>query len=431
MAFAYELFGLLFLLLFIGVPISVSLGTAVIVMLLTQGNVLTFPIIAQRMFTAIDSFPLMAIPFFVLAGNLMEYGGISYRLVAFIKMLLRKLPAASACITTAASAFFGAISGSSPATVAAIGGIMIPSMIRAGYKKEDAATVAAASGSLGVVIPPSIPMVTYAVTASVSIGTLFMAGFIPGILLSLVFMGTSIFLYGKQEKADMEKITSKAAWKIFTEAIFALGMPLIILGGIYGGIFTPTESASVACVYSLLVGIFIYKDLKVSMLRKVFLSSAKMTAAIMFVISLSAPFAWLMTSVGLPRIIATTILTSFNSKIMVFIIINFFLLFLGCFMETQSIILLVTPILLPIAVNFGVNPISLGVIIVVNTALGMITPPMAPNIFVATGIAGLSSIGEVSRKILLYLAVGLMVLLLLTYAPDMVLSPLRAFGLQL
>lgn len=419
MIFGFLLFLILFILIFMGIPIALALAGTTVIGLILEGNAGQFIVISQRMFNALDSFTLMAIPFFILSGNLMTNGGISRRLVAFIKMLLRRVPAASASITTVASAFFGAISGSSPATVAAIGGIMIPGMIEDGYQKEDASAIAASSGSLGVVIPPSIPMVTYATTAGASVGAMFMGGIVPGILLALVMIAVSFGLYRKVELPAAGKITWKERWKIFVQAIWALGMPLIILGGIYGGVFTPTEAGCVACVYSVLVALFIYRDIQLRDLPKIFIDSAISTAAILFIIALASPFAWLMTSAGVPGAIASAIL-SLNNKYVILVIMNLFLLFLGCFMETQSIILLVTPILLPITTSFGMDPVALGIIIVVNTALGMITPPMAPNMFIGNRIAGTNDIGGTSKRMLPYLFAGCLVLLLITFVPDII-----------
>ena len=426
------MFGVLFLMLFLGIPIGISLGVAAMAAMLAQGNSNLYTVISQRMFAATNSFPLMAIPFFVLAGNIMEQGGISKRLVAFIKMMVRRFPAPQACVTSVASAFFGAISGSSPATVAAIGGIMVPSMIRSGYKKEEAGAIAASSGMLGVVIPPSIPMVTYACTAGVSVGTMFIAGIVPGVMLCSGMILIHILIYRHVEKeGKLVKIPFHEGWKVFVDAIWALGMPLIILGGIYGGVFTPTEAGCVACVYSILVGFFIYKELDLKKLIFILRKAAKATCCMMFIIAVANPFAWMMTRLGVPRAIADFLLTTFSSKLPIFLLINLFLLFLGCFMETQSIILLVTPILLPIASTFGVHPIALGIIIVVNTAIGMTTPPMAPNFFVANLITGQRSMGPISRKVLPYLASNLVVLLILTYVDMIILWLPGLMGMNL
>lgn len=413
------LFGALFLLLFLGVPIAVCLGLAVLVAMLLSGNAHLFPVIVQRMFTQTDNFTLMAVPFFILAGNIMEKGGISRRLIDFIEMLLRRLPGRLSCITVAASAFFGAISGSNPATVAAIGGITIPRMKEKGYPKELAAAVAASAGTLGVVIPPSIPMVTYAVTASVSVGTMFMAGIVPGLLLAGVLIVTNILICRRFDAPDTTPITTKSFLFSFKEALLAILMPVIILGGIYGGLFTPTESAAVACIYAFLVSIFVYKELKLNEIFTIFRDTAVSSAVVLLVVGLSAPFAWFMTHQDLPSLIATSVLSLFSSKIALLLMINIILLFLGCFLETQSIILLVTPILLPVATALGLSPIALGIIIIINTSIGMITPPMAVNLFVSSGISG-ASIGGISKRIITYLLVEIGALLVMTFLPSII-----------
>lgn len=413
------LFGVLFVILLLGVPIAICLGIAVCVAILTNGNFNLLPAVPQRMFTQIDNFTLMAVPFFILAGNIMEKGGISKRLIDFIQILLRRIPGRLSCITVAASAFFGAISGSNPATVAAIGGITIPRMKEKGYPDDVAAAVAASGGTLGVVIPPSIPMVTYAVTASVSVGTMFMAGVIPGILLAVVLIATNIVICRKYDAAETGKVTLKEFLMSFKEALLAIFMPVIILGGIYGGLFTPTESAAVACVYAFIISVFIYKELKIKDIYKIFLKSAVASAVVLFVVSMSAPFGWFMTNQNIPTMIASNVLGLFSNKIVLLLMINIILLFLGCFLETQSIILLVTPILLPIAVSLGLSPVALGIIIIINTSIGMITPPMAVNLFVASGISG-CGIGSISKRVLPYLFVEIAALLVMTFIPAII-----------
>lgn len=410
------LFGVLFIMLFIGVPIAICLGIAVCVAIFVSGNFNLFPAVAQRMFTQADNFTLMAVPFFILAGNIMERGGISKRLIDFIEILLRKVPGRLSCITVVASAFFGAISGSNPATVAAIGGITVPRMKQKGYPEDVAAAVAASGGTLGVVIPPSIPMVTYAVTAGVSVGTMFLAGIVPGLLLAAVLIATNIVICTKYDAPETGKITAKEFLHSFKEAILAIFMPVIILGGIYGGLFTPTESAAVACVYAFIISVFVYKELNVKDIYEIFKKSAVSSAVVLFVVSMSAPFAWFMTNQNIPTLIATSVLGLFSNKYILLLMINVILLFLGCFLETQSIILLVTPILLPIATSLGLSPIALGIIIIINTSIGMITPPMAVNLFVASGIAG-TSIGKISKRIIPYLAAEIVTLLAMTYIP--------------
>ena len=413
------LFGSLFVFLLIGVPIALCLGLASIVAMIFSDNVQLFPVIVQRVFTQTDNFTLMDVPFFILAGNIMEKGGISRRLIDFIELLLRRLPGRLSCITVVASAFFGAISGSNPATVAAIGGITVPRMKKKGYPSDVAGAVAASAGTLGVVIPPSIPMVTYAVTASLSVGTMFMAGIIPGLLLAAVLCVTNIVLCSKYDAPDTSKVTGKEVFHAFTDAILALLMPIIILGGIYSGLFTPTESAAVACVYSFIVSIFVYKELKMDGIFAIFRDTAVSSAVVLLVVGLSSPFAWFMTFEDLPSLIATSFLGLFSNKMVLLLMINVILLFLGCFLETQSIILLVTPILLPIATAMGLSHVALGIIIIINTSIGMITPPMAVNLFVASGVSG-SGIGAISKRIIPYLCVEVATLLVMTYIPQII-----------
>lgn len=414
------LFGVLFIMLIIGVPIAISLGIAVVAVILSTGNLQLLPVVPQRMFTQIDNFTLMAVPFFILAGNLMEKGGISKRLIDFFETLMRRVPAKLSAITVVSSAFFGAISGSNPATVAAIGGITIPRMKEKGYPPETAAAIAASAGTLGVVIPPSIPMVTYAVTASVSVGTMFLAGIVPGLFLALVLVITNIVLNRKYDLEDtVTKTSLKDIFNSFREALLALFMPVIILGGIYGGLFTPTEAAAVACVYSFVVSTFIYKELKMADLKEILLKSAMSSAVVLFVVSMSAPFGWFMTNMNIPTMISTTVLGAFSSKTAILLMMNILLLFLGCFLETQAIILLVAPILLPIAASLGLSPIALGIIIVINTSIGMITPPMAVNLFVASSIAK-TSIGKISSKIGPYLIVEVAALIVMTFIPSII-----------
>ncbi len=410
------LFGVLFILLFLGVPIAICLGIAAAVTMVLTGNTQYLAAVPTRMFTQLDNTTLMAVPFFILAGNIMAEGGISDRLIGFFELLLKRLPGRLACISVVASGFFGAISGSNPATVAAIGGITAPRMIQKGYPPEKAAAIAASSGTLGVVIPPSIPMVTYAVTASVSIISMFEAGWVPGIMLILGLCIANAIMCKKYDSVDTTKYPAKTYLTRFKDAFLALLMPVIILGGIYGGIFTPTESAAVACVYALIVSCFVFKELNLKQLYKIFKDSCISSAVVLFVVGMSAPFAWFMTSENIPTMISTAVMSTFHSKFLILLAMNLLLLFLGCFLETQSIILLVTPILLPMATALGVSPVALGLIIIVNTSIGMITPPMAVNLFVATGICK-TTIGAVSKKIIPYLLLEFGILLLYTYIP--------------
>ena len=403
MEIAGILFAVLFLVLFLGVPIAISLGIAAVVTMLVTSNPQYLASVPTRMFTQLDSFTLMAVPFFILAGNIMAVGGISDRLIGFIELLLRRLPGRLACISVVASAFFGAISGSNPATVAAIGGITSPKMLEKGYPRDVTAAIA-----------PSIGMVTYAVTAGVSVTAMFLGGWIPGIMLAVGLCVMNMFKCRKFDTPDRTPYPAKEYVVRFKDAFLALLMPVIILGGIYTGVFTPTESAAVACVYALVVSVFVFREVDAKKLYDIFAESCVSSAIVMFIISMSAPFSWFMTTENIPTILSTTIMAAFSSKYVILLMMNLLLLFLGCFLETQSIILLVTPILLPIAVALGVDPIVLGLIIIVNTSIGMITPPMAVNIFVASSITK-ASIGAISKRVMPYLILEFAILLFYMY----------------
>ncbi|MBZ4686589.1 MAG: C4-dicarboxylate transporter, DctM subunit [Clostridia bacterium] len=418
------LFITLAVLLVFNIPIAVALGLSAIAAI-TFGNTPIPPlVVAQRMFTSVDSFPFMAIPFFMLAGGLMEGGGISKRLINFAQSLVGPIPGGLGIITVVASAFFGAISGSNPATVAAIGGIMIPAMIKAGYPKSFAAAVAAAAGTLGVIIPPSIPMVTYGVVASVSIGDLFIAGIVPGLLMAVSLCLIIVFYAKKMNLRGGEKLSLKRILRTGIDAIWALFMPVIILGGIYGGVFTPTEAAAVAVVYAFLISFFVYKELKIKDLRQIIPKAGISTSIVMFVIATSQSFSWLITSEQIPALVANTMLAISDNVFVITLLINVLLLFLGTFLETQAIILLITPILLPLAAKIGVDPLLLGIIIVVNTSAGMITPPMAVNLFVACGITNIK-IEQISRTIIPFLVAELITIILITNFPGISMSLLH------
>ena len=403
--------------LFFGIPIAISMGLGVLAALNFGDGRTPNVLIVQRMFTALDNFPFMAVPFFILAGDMMQSGGISARLIKFIKLILGRVPAKLSVISTVSSGFFGAISGSNPATVAAIGGIMIPEMKKSGYTSEKAAAIAAASGTLGVIIPPSISMVTYSLIASVSIGTMFIGGIVPGVFLGLAMVIVSMLTCYKLEKKDVEKVSAAELLRAFWDAIAALFMPVIILGGIYFQFCTPTEAAAVACMYAFVISSLVYRELPFKDLPAVFAKASLSTAIVLLVVALSSPFSWLMTSAGIPGKITSTMLAVFENKYAILLMMNAALLFLGCFLETQSIILLMTPILLPLARQFGLDPIALGLIIIINTSIGMITPPMAVNLYVASSISG-SSIEAISRRIVPYFLTLVCMLFLFTYVPE-------------
>lgn len=410
------------LLIVIGLPIAFAFGISGLIYILSftrfPGNLVT-----TVSFSQLDSFTLMAVPFFIFAGDIMRCGGVSKRLIAFTKALFKTSTSAVGTITIVGSAFFGAISGAAVATVAAIGGIMVPEMKKAGYKEEYAASLASAAGYLGIIIPPSIPMVVYGVTANASIGNLFVAGIIPGILAMGAMVFLNAFLHKRYlnrdiaEKSihDNQKIALMSAmWK----AVPGLLMPVIILGGIYSGIFTATEAAAVSIVYGLFVSIFIYKEIKFKDILGIAIDSAIVSAKILFIIALAGFFGRVMTLIHLPHDISALILGVSSSKEVLLFMIMVLFLMLGMVMETSCAILIVTPILMPIAMQVGIDPIHLGMIIVFDLAIGVITPPMAVNMFVGSQISGVP-VAKMIRPIIPFVLISMLILLMIVYIPQL------------
>lgn len=410
------LFLTLLVLLIINVPIAVALGLSVVVVFMLEGNI-PLLVVIQKMFNGTDSFPLMAIPFFLLAGKLMETGGISARLIRFANTIVGNLPGGLAIVAVMGCTFFAAISGSSAATTAAVGGILIPHMVKKGYDVRFSAALHATGGTIGVMIPPSVPMVLYGVAASASISDLFIAGIGPGILVALSLIAYSFWVSKKQGWGGGEKHTVQEIWAAFKDAILAILMPVIILGGIYGSVFTPTEAAVVAVIYGLVVGLFVYREIKWKDLGEIFASSASMTAVIMLIIATANAFGYLMTRENIPQEIAQFMLGVTDSTIITLLIINILLLVLGTFMETAVTIILLTPILLPITTSLGIDPVLFGVIMVVNSAIGMLTPPVGINLLVAGNIAKLQNT-EIERAVIPFLVIMIVDLLLITYIPE-------------
>ncbi|SRR6056297_171491 len=410
------LFGLFFLFLFIGIPISVSLGIAAIVSLCLFGFPLTmFPAV---MYASLGKFTLLAIPFFVLAGVIMEYAGISKRLVRLANVFLGHITGGLAIVTVVVSCFFAAISGSGPATVAAIGTILIPAMVDSGYDKGFSSALMAASGNVGIIIPPSIAFVVFGVLAEVSIGRLFMAGIVPGFILGLALIIVSIILLRKNKGSlkRQPKSSWPDKWSALKDAFWGLMAPIIILGGIYGGFVTPTEAAGVAVVYGLFVGFFIYREIKLRELWKLLVDASVGSAVVMFIIAFASVFAWLLTTGHIASSMAEKLLSLTENKYILLLIMNVIFLIAGCFIDAASAYFIFVPIMLPVILEIGVDPIVFGVFMTMNLAIGMATPPIGLDIFVASSISKVP-LKDISIKVIPFIIASLVALGLVTYIP--------------
>ena len=420
--------GLSLAILFIlGVPIAVAIGLASVIGIEAHGR-LPLLLVAQRMFTGIDSFPLMAIPLFILAGNLMSAGGISHRLVELAKSLVGGVQGGLACTCVLTCMLFASVSGSSVATTFAIGAILIPAMVKHHYPKPLAASVQASSAELGVLIPPSIPLILYGVSTDTSIGQLFVAGLGPGVVVAgslMVLVLVICRLRGIGEEDGRDRQSPGAA---LLAALPALLAPLVILGGIYTGVFTPTEASAVAVVTALVTGMLIYRELKLTYLPDILKRTIISTSVIMVIISAAALFSFLITRSGLPNEIAILFREVFESRIAFLLAVNILLLIVGMFIETSAAILVLAPILAPIAVSYGVDPVHFGLIIVVNLALGMITPPLGVNLFAACAVANLR-IAEIIPQLVWFVLMVFAALMVITYVPRITMWPVHwVFG---
>jgi tripartite ATP-independent transporter DctM subunit len=415
------------ILFLLGVPIAVAIGLASVIGIEAQGR-LPMLLVAQRMFTGIDSFPLMAIPLFILAGNLMSAGGISFRLVELAKSLVGGIQGGLACSCVLTCMMFASVSGSSVATTFAIGAILIPAMVKHGYPKPMAASIQASSAELGVLIPPSIPLILYGVSTDTSIGKLFIAGIGPGFLVAACLMILVLVLcrirgIGKRDGEDRSSVGRAAL-----NALPALLVPFVILGGIYSGIFTPTEASAAAVAAALIVGMGIYRELKFSMLPDILKQTIIATSAIMIIIAAASLFSFLITRSGLPNEIAAWFKDMFDSRVAFLLAVNVLLLIVGMFIETSAAILVLAPILTPIAIAYGVDPVHFGLIIVVNLALGMITPPLGVNLFAACAVAKLS-VDQIIPQLIWFVLTVFGALMIITYVPAITLWPVElVFG---
>lgn len=408
--------GLTFFLI-LNVPVGIAIGCASLVAVWTIGS-LSSTFISATLVTASDSFPLMAIPLFILAGELMGSGGVSRRLLNVCNAFFGRISGGLAICTVIVCMFFAAVSGSGPATVAAVGSMVVPTMLEKGYSKKFTLALIACAGSIGVIIPPSIPMVVYGVATNTSISSLFMAGFGPGFLIGFSLIAFCYFYCKKMGwKGSSEKYTFTEKMKIVWDAKWALINPVIILGGIYAGIFTPTEAAGVAAVYAFICGVLIYRELNLKNLFTTIAAAFSTNGTTMIIIGCATAFAKILTMEQIPAQISNAILGVSNNAIVILIIINVFLLMVGCIMDTTPAMMVLAPILLPIAVSFGMSPVHFGLIMVVNLAIGFCTPPLGINLFVAARV-GNEPLDTVIRGIIPFILVMIVDLFIITFVPS-------------
>jgi C4-dicarboxylate transporter DctM subunit len=410
------IFILLILLMLTGMPISISLGLTVLVFFVTMTEV-PIEAVAMKLFTGIEKFEIMAIPFFILAGNFLTHGGVARRMIAFATAMVGHWHGGLALAGVLACALFAAVSGSSPATVVAIGSIILPAMIKQGYPKAFGAGVITTSGALGILIPPSIVMVMYSVTTNTSVGKLFMAGVVPGLMLAFFLGLTTWYLARKHGYPRMTKASWGKRWSTFRESIWGLMLIVVVMGGIYSGKFTPTEAAAMAAVYAFFIAVFVYKDLKLRQIPKVLLDSASLSAMLLYIITNAMLFSFLMTSENIPQEMAAWITGQGMGVVSFLLVVNILLLIAGNFMEPSSIVLIMAPILFPVAVTLGIDPVHFGILIVVNMEVGMCHPPVGLNLYVASGITNMG-ISELTVAVLPWLFTMLAFLVLVTYVPQ-------------
>jgi len=408
------LFVTFFLLLLLGVPIAISIGLTSVVVLISQSSPVI--VVPARMFAGTDSFPLVAVPFFILAGDLLAKGKVSEKLVQFADSILGFLKGGLWVVSVMASMFFAAISGSGAATTAAVGTSLIPELRKKDYNPEFSAALVAAGGCTGVVIPPSVPMILYAVIADQSVARLFLNGFVPGLMMGLTLIGIALYVAYKNNYPRGADFSLSNIWRCFKEAIWGLMTPVIILGGIFTGYFTPSEAAVIAVDWALFVAVFIYKDMGWRDIFNIITRSAITTSIIMFIIATSASLSWILAKWQIPTMIANSVLSMSENKFLLLLLINVIILIAGVFMETASALIIMTPVFLPLIIKLGVDPIHFGIIIVLGLAIGMVTPPVAINLYVASTVSGLS-IERISRAVIPLLIGLILVLMLITYLP--------------
>ena len=413
---ALIIFVLLLVLLLTGMPVSIALGLTVLTFLFTMTSV---PIesVAMKLFSGLESFEIMAIPFFILAGNFLTHGGVARRMINFASSMVGHWHGGLALAGVLACALFAAVSGSSPATVVAIGSIILPAMVKQGYPKRFGAGVITTSGALGILIPPSIVMVMYSVTTNTSVGKLFMAGVVPGIMLAFFLGLTTWVLAKKHNYPRLVRATWGERLVAFRQSAWGLLLIVIVMGGIYTGVFTPTEAAAMAAVYAFIIAVFVYKDLKLKQVGKVLLDSAAMSAMLLYIITNAILFSFLMTSEQIPQTMAAWITGQGLGTVTFLLVVNVLLLLAGNVMEPSSIVLIMAPILFPVAMKLGIDPVHFGILIVVNMEVGMCHPPVGLNLYVASGVTKMG-ISELTVAVLPWLMTMLGFLLLVTYVPQ-------------
>lgn len=420
------LFGLFALFLLLGAPIATCLGMSSVAAMIALGAGRSLDVVLgtvpQLVSAAITKSVLMAIPFFILGGNIMEKSGISSRLINLAQSCVGHFKGGVAMVCVLVACFFAAISGSGPATVAALGLILIPAMIEVGYKPAFAAALMATAGAIGVIIPPSITFVVYGSISDVSIGDLFISGVIPGLLMGAALILITLWLGRKAELKLLPRASWKERWGAFKEAFWGLLMPVIILGGIYGGIFTPTEAAAVSAVYGLFVGLFVYRSLSLRDMKKILIDSASTTAVVMLITAAASLFAYVLTRARIDVAISSALETFAGGNTVIFlIIVNICLLIAGCFLDSTSALYIFTPLFLPVAQALGMNLVHFGTIMIVNLAIGLVTPPVGVNLYVACGIAKID-LKTISKAVVPLIIASLVVLLLVTYVPQLSLA---------
>jgi C4-dicarboxylate transporter DctM subunit len=424
---AWIIFALLFGLMLTGMPISISLGLTVLTYLFTMTSV---PIesVALKLFTGIEKFEIMAIPFFILAGNFLTHGGVARRMIAFASSMVGHWAGGLGLAGVMACALFAAVSGSSPATVVAIGSIILPAMVRQGFPPRFGAGVITTSGALGILIPPSIVMVMYAVATNTSVGALFIAGIVPGIVLATFLGTTTWWLARKNNYPRQPKAAWRQRWATFRESIWGLLLVIVVIGGIYTGIFTPTEAAAMSAVYAFFVAVFVYKDMTIKKVPKILLDSANMSAMLLYIITNAVMFSYLMTSEQIPQELAAWMLDKGLGVVAFLLFVNVVLLLAGNVMEPSSIVLIMAPILFPVAMKLGIDPIHFGIMMVVNMEVGMCHPPVGLNLYVASGITKMG-ITELTVAVWPWLLTMLVFLVIVTYWPWLTLVLPRALGM--